>query len=149
MPSLSAFEWTNTGPEGGYIISMDIAPGDTSIIYAGSYGYGIFKSDDGGLTWAQKSNGLPEWPEPVINIFTLPDWWFGDYYPTTTIQVHPLDSDRVWVGTNGGGVAYSSDGGQTWNLRNIGLLDSAFVNEMLMSPTNPSFFMAAVVGSVY
>lgn len=42
-----------------FISSIAIDPINTNIIYAGSDNYGVLRSDDGGTTWQQKSNGLP------------------------------------------------------------------------------------------
>jgi len=136
------FKWTNNGPYGGNITAIVIDPIDTNIVYAGTYGHGIFKSEDGGRAWKQKSNGLPVWPEPIVVSPSSPNWWFGDYYPITTIRIDPLQPSRLWVGTDGGGVAYSLNRGENWVLANAGLPDSATIRVLLQFRNNPSFLFA-------
>lgn len=136
------FKWTNNGPFGGNITALAIDPIDTNIVYAGTYGHGIFRSEDGGRSWKQKSNGLPVWPEPIVGSPSSPNWWFGDYYPITTIRIDPLQPPRLWVGTDGGGVAYSLNRGEKWVIANEGLPDSATIRVLLPFRNNPSSFFA-------
>lgn len=86
------------------------APSHPNIVYAGS-GYesnlqakGIFKSTDGGETWASISTGLPRNPET------------GQPYYVKSIAVHPGQPDTVLVAT-GSGLYYSADGGENWVLK--------------------------------
>lgn len=51
------FQQTN-GLEKSYVLDMEPDPNNPMIVYAGTWGSGIFKSDDGGATWAQANAGL-------------------------------------------------------------------------------------------
>ncbi len=102
------------------------APGDPSVVYAGSgephsktsiWGMGIFRSGDGGLTWsALPVNG--------------PGWDFR-FLAVSGLQVHPRDANTLWVTTANvlpdrvdafhpppdaaaPGIFKSTDGGATW-----------------------------------
>ena len=44
--------WTGTGPDGGPIRSVLVDPTSPGTIYVGTAGSGVFKSTDGGATWA-------------------------------------------------------------------------------------------------
>jgi len=35
-------------------------PGNLNVLYAAFWNYGIYKSTDGGATWTQLTNGLPD-----------------------------------------------------------------------------------------
>ena len=50
--------WTSIGPEGGFVQAVAIDPDNTSALYAGTLGGGVFKSSDGGAHWVGISNGL-------------------------------------------------------------------------------------------
>ncbi|NOY81240.1 MAG: hypothetical protein GXP31_09575 [Kiritimatiellaeota bacterium] len=73
---------------------------------------GVYRSDDGGATWASRNNGLPQQVAPP-----------GDAWQKTCnyirIAVDPRDPDRVYVGANswwGAGLYRSDDGGRNWKL---------------------------------
>jgi photosystem II stability/assembly factor-like uncharacterized protein len=55
-----AQNWQQIGPEGGYFKEFTFSPADSNIIYAGSDdGGGIWKSTDGGQTWALTTADFP------------------------------------------------------------------------------------------
>lgn len=70
------------------------------LVYAGSFGHGIFRSEDRGATWSKSGEG-------VTDPFTL---------CLTTAQ-----DGTVYAGTFRGGVFRSRDGGKTWQAINGGL----------------------------
>ncbi len=83
------------------------APGSPDIVYAGS-GYemnrlakGIFKSTNGGESWASINNGLK------IDKAT------GQPHYVKSLAVHPTDPDIVFAAT-GSGLYKSMDGGALW-----------------------------------
>jgi photosystem II stability/assembly factor-like uncharacterized protein len=90
--------WETVGPM-KEAIAIAFASSDTKVIYAACRGEKIWKSTDGGATWASASAGLPEKFE------------FGD------VVVASDNADHVSaVGRSGwGGKFFSStDGGKTW-----------------------------------
>jgi photosystem II stability/assembly factor-like uncharacterized protein len=73
---------------------------DKQTIYAGGYQTGLWKSDDGGLSWALL-------------------WQNSEIEAIYVIFVHPDDPRHLMVGTSGQGIYESRDGGKAWS--NIGL----------------------------
>ncbi|MEQ9023405.1 MAG: hypothetical protein RLN82_11735, partial [Pseudomonadales bacterium] len=72
---------------------------------SGGDGSGLWKSTDGGDTWANisKNEGLP-----------------GGIWGISGVSVSPMNSNRVWaiIENNDGGVYRSDDAGKTWRLVN-------------------------------
>ena len=118
----------------GSIGALDVADNDPSTIFVGSgsacirgntsTGKGVFKSNDGGKTWA--FTGLPEAGQ------------------IGKLIIHPTNSDLVYVAALGHpfgknperGVFRSSDGGETWE-HILALSDSTGAVSITMNPHNP------------
>lgn len=141
--------WTNNGPFGANITSIAIDPADSTILYVGTYGKGIYKSVNSGESWFLINNDLPQWQSKTIGSPTLPSWWFGDHYPVTTLAVRRDSSQYIYAGFDGGGVAFSNDQGNTWSSINSDLPDSASVNAFWINPDNPSFMLCGLKNSEY
>lgn len=71
-----AFNIVRDGLFGGVVLSLHRSPADTSIVYAGTDGAGLFRSDDGGETWR---------PTAL------------DRLSITAMALHPTDAQRLWV----------------------------------------------------
>jgi photosystem II stability/assembly factor-like uncharacterized protein len=92
-----------------------LTPGHASepdVWYAGTSPQGLFRSDDGGVTWAPFSyiNDDPKYVE-----------WMGTVQDGTpdgpkmhSIIVDPRDPKHLYFGMSGGGVHESTDGGRTF-----------------------------------
>lgn len=90
-----------------------LSPGK-GCIYAGVEPAGLFRSDDGGVTWSQVE-GLRNHP-------TRPNWMAGGGgLNLHTIVRHPGDDRQLWVGMSAVGVFHTADGGETWTPRNNGI----------------------------
>ena len=82
-------------------------------LYAGVEPAGLFRSDDGGETWAHVA-GLRDHP-------SRPEWQpGGGGLILHSIVLHPDDDGQIWVGISAGGVFHTSDAGATWEARNRG-----------------------------
>jgi uncharacterized protein (TIGR03437 family) len=109
--------------------TLVIDPVNTATIYAGS-SVGLYKSIDGGLTWALSANGLPK--EPVNGI-----------------AVDPNNTNILYAGTGNstftGAVYRSTDGGNVWMKSSTGLLSNGQSNvySLAIDPSNPSTIYAA------
>lgn len=148
--SNGVWKTTNAGTTFQQVFGMDqpvasmgdlaIAPSDTNVIYLGtgeedsrnsiSPGGGVFKSLDGGKSWAFL--GLRE-TETVGRIV-----------------VHPRDPNTVWVAALGAiwrenperGLYKTTDGGQTWRLIKFISSRAGFV-DVALDPANPDVVWAA------
>jgi len=82
------------GPFIGVVLSVIVDPTDTKNVYCASYGGGVFRSENGGATWAAINQGLPD-----RQVYTL--------------LMHPTDTGHIYVGTDQG-VFHSLDRGSSW-----------------------------------
>ena len=74
-------------------------------VYAGMYGSGIFRSDDGGDSWAAVNEGLPVTDQKVCALLAV-------------------NEDTVFAGTAEGGIFRTMDGGDFWVEVNTGLTNT-------------------------
>ena len=84
--------------------ALGLAPTDSSILYAGLYGRGIYKSIDTAGTW------MPMNGEAGTML--------GQY--VTGLAVDPTDAEIVYVSTESG-IYHTRDGGRTWKEANQGM----------------------------
>lgn len=110
------------------ITSLVMSPFDSSVMYAATgegffnadavRGAGIFKSTDGGVTWAQIAS-----TNPVSN---------PDFYYVNRLSINPTNQDRMFAATNGG-VYRSDDGGTTWEQVTDGPVPDVKINPSVNS----------------
>jgi photosystem II stability/assembly factor-like uncharacterized protein len=105
--------WSSSGPAGGAVNTVVVAPSDPAVIWTGSSG-GVFRSIDGGGTWANVSG------------------------PLTTVShlaVHPSDPNKAWALSAPLGLYRTVDGGVTWISSNrfAGITPTA----LLIDPRDP------------
>jgi photosystem II stability/assembly factor-like uncharacterized protein len=87
--------------------------------YAGASPQGLFRTDDGGDTWAPVDgwNDHPNWG-------TWAEWPDVEGTPDGSmlhsVLVDPRDHDHLYLGLSGGGVFESVDGGADWRPINLG-----------------------------
>jgi Tat protein translocase TatC len=87
------------GPE-GFVSIQSLALGEGQTVYAGSFGRGVFKSEDSGKTWTAVNEGMTD---PYVYVVVVaPD-------------------KAVFAGTLRGGIFRSRNGGKSWTLVNAGL----------------------------
>jgi photosystem II stability/assembly factor-like uncharacterized protein len=82
-------------------------------LYAGVEPAGLFRSEDGGLSWEEVS-GLRKHP-------SRPEWQpGGGGLILHSLVLHPADERQIWVAISAAGVFHTADGGETWEARNRG-----------------------------
>jgi photosystem II stability/assembly factor-like uncharacterized protein len=92
---------------------------EPGVWYAGGSPQGLFRSEDGGDTWAPVSgwNDHPRWLEWA-------EWPDTEGTPDGSmlhsVNVDPRDPAHLYIGLSGGGVFESTDGGQDWRPLNQG-----------------------------
>lgn len=159
--------WTSLGPDGGPVFGLAVAPDDPDVVYAGTLA-GVFKSTDGGQTWALASRGLLLQGAAVfqdaiapggvlyvstgLGVFKTTDGaqtWVsvssGLPGPAQTLAVDPGSPQRVWAGVGRGRVYLSTDGGASWSLRKKGLPNGP-VTQLTVSPDGVRVFAATSRG---
>jgi photosystem II stability/assembly factor-like uncharacterized protein len=107
--------WEPIGPEGGNVTALAVDPHGAGVVYAGTDHGGLWKSADGGASWAPASSGLTD----------------GSI---TAIAVDPLRPGVVYVGTGASGVFRSSDAAATWAPFNQGLSIAGPVAALALDP---------------
>jgi len=86
-----------SSPGGGQVLLVD--PRTPDRVYAGTY-LGLFKSVDGGRSWARSETGLP--------------FRYGLPVPIFSLAAAPSQPDALYAGTSEWGVARSRSAGERW-----------------------------------
>ena len=135
----SALKWRNIGPfRGGRSCAVTGVPGKPNLFYFGATGGGIWKTLDGGRSWANISDGF-----------------FGG--SIGSISVATSDPNVLYVGGGevtvrgnvsfGNGLWKSEDAGKTW--KSAGLEKSRHIARIRIHPSNPDIVYAAVLGDLF
>ncbi len=132
-------EFRSIGPfRGGRSAAVTGVADDPMLYYFGSAGGGVWKTDDGGATWDNISDG-----------------YFGG--SIGAIAVAPSDPSVIYVGggektvrgnvSHGEGMYRSEDGGATW--KKIGLEDSRHITRIRVHPDDPDTLYVSALGHLY
>jgi len=135
--------WTPTGPPGGVVTGLAADPGSHPTLYASTAFGGVFRSADGGLTWAPASSGLDTDGLQTIaassrgvllagagsSIFRSLDgavsWHRAtlrrQYAQALQFAFDPFSPLTVYAAGSTGGAYKSTDGGATWTRIAVGL----------------------------
>ena len=128
------------GPAGmsGRVSDVEVALADRNIIYVGGATGGLFRSENGGVSW-----------DPVFDD--------QDVLGIGAIALFQPNPDIVWVGTGEGnprnsagvgrGLFKSVDGGYTWRL--MGLRQSERIHRIVTHPTDPDIVYVGVMGPAW
>ena len=135
--------WGQGGPPGGRIFDLLADPAEQHVVFAVTAN-GIFRTDNGGLSWGPSSNGLTTVSTSAIvraqdrlylgttldGVFRSDDGamnWrrVSDGLETLEIRslaVDPNNADVLYAGTRNGGIFMTDNGGTGWIKVNNGLL---------------------------
>ena len=122
---------------GGRIAAIDAYAGDKVTVYVGAAGGGVWKSENGGLTF-----------KPV----------FDDYVQSIgAVRIDPKNPNTVWVGTGeswvrnsvsvGAGVYKTTDGGDNWQL--MGLTDTEHIGRIQVNPKDGNLVYVCALGHLW
>jgi photosystem II stability/assembly factor-like uncharacterized protein len=106
------------GLDGGTVEGLVIDPTDSNILYANSWGAGVYKSINGGQSWVNMSSGLDS----------------GFVYE---LAIDPSNHSHILASDYEHGVKQSVNGGQTWSSVS-GLPSWCVVYSIEFDPHNPS-----------
>lgn len=138
--AFNGMRWREIGPyRGGRSVAVAGSAARPNEYWMGTTGGGVFKTMDGGLTWAPMS-----------------DAYFGG--TIGAVQVAASNPDIVWVGGGetdirgnaapGDGVWKTTDAGKTW--KRIPFFDPRnHVNRIRIHPTNPQIVWVALMGHAF
>jgi photosystem II stability/assembly factor-like uncharacterized protein len=134
---LRGYRWRNIGPDrGGRSIAASGVKGRPREAYFGATGGGLWKTTDGGDTWAPVTDGQ------------IASASVG------AVAVSETNPDLVFIGMGetairgnimpGDGVYRSADAGKTW--AHVGFRESHGISKIRIHPTNPSIVFVASFG---
>jgi PKD repeat protein len=119
----------------GRLNCVTFHPSDSNIIYVGSPSGGLWKTTDGGNSWATTTDDLPS----SIGI--------------SDIAIHPGDPQVIFIATGDGdardtysaGILKSTDGGATWTETPLPLdiTNMNIIRRIKINPDNPDIMLAA------
>jgi photosystem II stability/assembly factor-like uncharacterized protein len=130
----------NIGPAGmsGRITTIDAVVDDPRHIWLGSASGGVWKTENGGMSWTSVFD-----EQPILNIGSL--------------AIQQNNPSTVWVGTGEGnprnslnlgeGIYRTLDAGKTW--QRMGLEKTKNIHRILIDPLHPQTVYAGVIGNPY
>jgi|GEM_PF-1937151 len=129
--SVNPVQWKrSTGPPGGGVWSISIAPSNPQVLYAPTHDLNILKSINGGDSWEQVGER-----DLGAHIFA-------------PVAVDPIDEDRILI--SNGTIHISTDGGSSFLEGDVGSGENRGVVALTHAPTDPDSIYAAMEdGRVY
>ncbi len=122
----------------GRIGGIDVVESNPNIIYVGAATGGLWKSEDGGITWNPVFDD-----QPVSSI--------------GAVAINQANPDIVWVGTGeaaprnsvgvGRGVYRTMDGGKTWAF--LGLEKTEKISKICLDPRDPDVAYIGALGTTW
>lgn len=151
-----AANWTFFGPGiipgngggSGRINCIVFDPANSNTIWVGAACGGLWKSVDGGTTWAT-------WNTDLLPSLSVSDLVID---PTNTQVIYVATGDKFGIYTQyetwghySAGILKSTDGGLTWNTTGFTntLANNVIIQRLIMDPTNTNVLYAATFSGIY
>lgn len=112
-------------PGVGRITSISVETANTNHIIVGGASGGVWRTTDGGATWAVLTDNLSN-------------------LRVSALTINPLDNTNYFWGSSGGNIFSSTDSGNTWNL--LADTGDGSVNKILIDPTDATKMYCSVQG---
>ncbi|WKN42729.1 glycosyl hydrolase [Tunicatimonas pelagia] len=140
LADLQALEYRLVGPfRGGRCTAVAGIPSKPLTFFMGTTGGGVWKTEDGGGSWQNVSDGF-------LNVGSI-----------GSIEVSLSDPNVIYVGTGsapprgnvsaGRGIYKSTDGGKTW--KKTGLEQAGQLGKIQIHPNNPDLLYVAALGNIF
>jgi len=157
--------WNTNGPYGGLMMSAVVDWRNPNVVYAASFGGGVFKSMNWGQSWSTANIGLTDHQayslamhptDPLVlyagtatGVFKSTDGgttWIDSSTgfsggETFDLVINPTTPTTMYVTTNGNGVFKSTNGGGSWSPINQGLTDLGICS-LAIDPLHPNVLYA-------
>lgn len=140
---IGRYGWVEKGPNniGGRTRSLVINPANTSEMWAGSVGGGVWRSTNSGTSWAPVNDRMSN-----LAVCSLA------LVPGTPVTLYAGTGEGIYNGDAiaGNGIYKSTDGGATFT-RLASTSTWSYVNRIAVSPANPQILLAATrsPGGIY
>jgi photosystem II stability/assembly factor-like uncharacterized protein len=140
-PDTDGVKFRAIGPatSGGRVPAVAGSDRDPALYYVGGAAGGVFKSSDGGTSFA------PVWTDA------------SKFGAIGALAIAPSDANTVWAGTGeanprndvsyGDGVWLTRDGAKHW--KHAGLEETRHIAKILVDPKNPRHAIVAALGDIY
>lgn len=125
--------WTSNGPYGGNVAALVVDPSRPATAYAGIPYFGVFKTVDGGASWAASNEGLSDGGDVTIAVPLY----------IQALAIDPLNPSTLYAGLQQGGVFKSTDGAASWHR-----LAFDDVLALTVDPGTPSTVYANVISTI-
>ncbi|MBZ5642192.1 MAG: hypothetical protein LAO19_05485 [Acidobacteriia bacterium] len=132
--SARAQGWRQVGPSGGDVQSLAAVPGSTRALFLGTSDGHVFGSNDSGEHWNLLGRIGEHHDDVIMSMAVDPRSAYTLYATSWTL------------GSHGGGVYASNDGGHNWEL--IGL-SGLVVRAIAIAPSRPDTLVAGATDGVY
>jgi len=119
------------------IAELAVDPGNPQIVYAAAAESGLYKTMDGGTTWAQID--LSTLSNPTV---LDPDMLIAPQR-VQAVAIDPANSQHLLIGVQFLGIFASNDGGQTWQAAYAGLEPNGSIHDIVFDPINPQVAYAS------
>jgi photosystem II stability/assembly factor-like uncharacterized protein len=131
--------WSSLGLDVTNSYGIHFDPFDSKREFITYTDIGLFRSEDGGVSWASSTAGVPrEWLNTTYWVVFDPK--VRDRMWSVNSYTHDLPRPKMWRRSSvlhyQGGVCRSDDGGRNWTKSNTGM-DETAATHILLDPTSP------------
>lgn len=135
-----AMRWRCIGPyRGGRVTAVAGIPSQPYTYYFGATGGGVWKTEDGGLSWKPISDGF--FKTGSVGAIAVSEW------DPNIVYVGMGESPLRGNVSHGDGMYKSTDAGKTW--AHVGLKDTSQISRIRIHPRNPDIVYVAALGHVF